>query len=100
MTGGYLLALDAGTGSCRAALFRLDGSLAGLAQREWSHPPADGIPGSQSFDPAGNWALVHVHPRRALQRDLRARRGGPGRGAGRRLLQHGRRSCAVRPAAA
>ena len=58
MTGGYLLALDAGTGSCRAALFRLDGSLAGLAQREWSHPPADGIPGSQSFDPAGNWALV------------------------------------------
>ena len=58
MTGGYLLALDAGTGSCRAALFRLDGSLAGLAQREWSHPTADGIPGSQSFDPAGNWALV------------------------------------------
>jgi autoinducer-2 kinase len=58
VTGGYLLALDAGTGSCRAALFALDGSLAGLAQREWSHPPVDGIPGSQSFDPAGNWAMI------------------------------------------
>ncbi|HEX6856282.1 MAG TPA: FGGY family carbohydrate kinase, partial [Streptosporangiaceae bacterium] len=58
MTGGYLLALDAGTGSCRAALFRLDGLLAGLAQREWSHPPVDGVPGSQSFDPAGCWAVV------------------------------------------
>ena len=61
---GYLLALDAGTGSCRAALFTPDGLLtrdgqpAALAQREWSHPPAGGIPGSQSFDPAGNWALI------------------------------------------
>ena len=58
MTGGYLLALDAGTGSCRAALFGLDGGLAGLAQREWSHPAVDGVPGSQSFDPAGCWAVV------------------------------------------
>jgi autoinducer 2 (AI-2) kinase len=58
VTGGYLLALDAGTGSCRAALFRLDGSLAGLAQREWSHPPAAGVPGSQSFDPVGCWAVI------------------------------------------
>jgi autoinducer 2 (AI-2) kinase len=55
---GYLLGLDAGTGSCRAALFTLDGRPAALAQREWSHPPADGVPGSQSFDPAGNWALI------------------------------------------
>ena len=55
---GYLLALDAGTGSCRAALFTVGGQLAALAQREWSHPPAGGIPGSQSFDPAGNWALI------------------------------------------
>jgi autoinducer 2 (AI-2) kinase len=68
VTGGYLLALDAGTGSCRAALFCLAGSLAGLAQREWSHPPADGIPGSQSFDPAGNWALVRTCIREVLSR--------------------------------
>ena len=72
MTGGYLLALDAGTGSCRAALFGLDGSLAGLAQREWSHPPAPGIPGSQSFDTAGNWALVC-----ACVRDVLSRMAGP-----------------------
>jgi autoinducer 2 (AI-2) kinase len=75
VTGGYLLALDAGTGSCRAALFRLDGSLAGLAQREWSHPPVDGIPGSQSFDPAGNWALVCTCIREVLSRV--ASRAGP-----------------------
>jgi autoinducer-2 kinase len=61
---GYLLGLDAGTGSCRAALYTRDGLCtrdgqpAALAQREWSHPPAGGIPGSQSFDPAGNWALI------------------------------------------
>ena len=55
---GYLLALDAGTGSCRAALFTLDGQPAALARREWSHPAAGGIPGSQSFDPAANWALI------------------------------------------
>ena len=36
----------------------MDGQLAALAQREWSHPPADGIPGSQSFDLAGHWALI------------------------------------------
>jgi autoinducer 2 (AI-2) kinase len=58
VTNGYLLALDAGTGSCRAAMFGLNGSLAGLAQREWSHPPVAGVPGSQSFDPAGCWAVV------------------------------------------
>ncbi|HEY8043556.1 MAG TPA: FGGY family carbohydrate kinase [Streptosporangiaceae bacterium] len=62
MTGrareGYLLALDAGTGSCRAALFTLGGQPAGLAQREWSHPAASGVPGSQSFDTAANWALI------------------------------------------
>ena len=55
---GYLLALDAGTGSCRAVLFTLDGRQAALAQREWSHPAAGGIPGSQPFDTAGNWALL------------------------------------------
>jgi autoinducer 2 (AI-2) kinase len=68
VTGGYLLALDAGTGSCRAALFGLDGELAGLAQREWSHPPVDGLPGSQSFGPAVNWALICACIREVLGR--------------------------------
>jgi autoinducer-2 kinase len=68
VTDGYLLALDAGTGSCRAALFSLDGRLAALAQREWSHRPEDGIPGSQSFDLTGNWALICACIREVLGR--------------------------------
>ena len=55
---GFLLALDAGTGGCRAALFTADGRPGALARRDWSHPADAGIPGSQSFDTAGNWALI------------------------------------------
>jgi autoinducer-2 kinase len=55
---GHLLALDAGTGSCRAVLFDLAGRQLAAAQREWSHPAARGIAGSQDFDTAGNWALI------------------------------------------
>jgi autoinducer 2 (AI-2) kinase len=55
---GYLLALDAGTGSCRAILFDLAGRQVAVAQREWSHPPVGGIAGSQNFDTAANWALI------------------------------------------
>jgi autoinducer-2 kinase len=55
---GYLLALDAGTGSCRAVLFDLSGRQLAVAQREWSHPAARGIAGSQNFDTAGNWSLI------------------------------------------
>jgi autoinducer 2 (AI-2) kinase len=55
---GCLLALDAGTGGCRAALFTADGRPVALARREWSHPADAGIPGSQSFEVAGNWELI------------------------------------------
>jgi autoinducer 2 (AI-2) kinase len=55
---GCLLALDAGTGGCRAALFTADGRPIALAGREWSHPADAGIPGSQSFDTASNWELI------------------------------------------
>jgi autoinducer 2 (AI-2) kinase len=55
---GYLLGLDAGTGSCRAVLFDLAGQETAVAQREWSHPPVPGIAGSQDFDWAGHWALI------------------------------------------
>ena len=55
---GCLLALDAGTGGCRAALFTADGRPAALARREWSHPADAGIPGSQSFEVARNWELI------------------------------------------
>lgn len=52
------MALDAGTGSCRAVLFDLAGRQVALAQREWSHPSDPGIAGSQNFDTAGNWTLI------------------------------------------
>jgi autoinducer 2 (AI-2) kinase len=55
---GYLMALDAGTGSCRAVLFDLAGRQVALAQREWSHPAVDGIDGSQHFATARNWSLI------------------------------------------
>ena len=55
---GCLLALDAGTGGCRTALFTADGGPVALARREWSHPAEAGIPGSQSFEVAGNWELI------------------------------------------
>ena len=90
---GYLLALDAGTGSCRAALFTAwtDG------RPPWPSAngpirPTPGIPGSQSFDTAGNWALIC-----ACIREVLAAVPGPAGGAGRRLLQHGRRAGALRP---
>jgi autoinducer-2 kinase len=63
---GYLLGLDAGTGSCRAVLFDLAGREAAVAQREWSHPPVPGIAGSQDFDWAGHWALICVCIREVL----------------------------------
>lgn len=53
-----LLALDAGTGSCRAVLFAVDGKQVGIAQREWSHAELPGVPGSQIFDTDGNWRLI------------------------------------------
>ncbi|MGH2867264.1 MAG: autoinducer-2 kinase [Solirubrobacteraceae bacterium] len=69
-----LLAIDAGTGSCRAALFTPDGRQTALASREWSHPAPRGVPGGATFDIDRNWGLIcacvrsvmsqsHTHPR-------------------------------------
>ena len=63
---GYLLGLDAGTGSCRAVLYDLAGREAAVAQREWSHPPVPGVAGSQHFDWAGHWALICACIREAV----------------------------------
>jgi autoinducer 2 (AI-2) kinase len=52
------MAIDAGTGSCRAALFDEEGRQVAIAQREWSHSPVSGVPGSQSFDTERNWRLI------------------------------------------
>jgi autoinducer 2 (AI-2) kinase len=61
-----LLAVDAGTGSCRAVLFDTTGAQIAIGQREYSHHPAAGVPGSQVFDTAANWELVCQCIREAL----------------------------------
>lgn len=58
MTGRYLLAIDAGTGSCRAVLFTEAGEQVGVAQREWTHHESPGVPGGQDFDVRAGWQSI------------------------------------------
>jgi autoinducer 2 (AI-2) kinase len=58
MTSRYLLAIDAGTGSCRAVLFTETGDQAGVGQREWTHSAPPGIPGAQDFDVDAGWRAI------------------------------------------
>lgn len=62
----YLLALDLGTGSCRAVLFDERGTQVAIGQREWSHPPVARVPGSQEFDTTRGWRLIAECCREAL----------------------------------
>ncbi len=66
MTDDLLLAIDAGTGSCRAVLMSTDGAQVAIGQREYSHPAAPGIPGSQVFDTDSNWRLICECVREAI----------------------------------
>lgn len=54
----HLLAIDAGTGSVRSALFTREGRFVGAASRPWSHLPEPGVPGSMGFDTEHNWRLI------------------------------------------
>ena len=58
MKDGYLLAIDAGTGSCRAVLFDPMGNQYALVQREWSHSSLPAFPGSQIFETQTNWESI------------------------------------------
>jgi autoinducer 2 (AI-2) kinase len=58
MTGRYLLAIDAGTGSCRAVLFTETGAQVAGSLREWTHPEPPDAPGGQDFDVESNWRLI------------------------------------------
>lgn len=58
MSERLLLAIDAGTGSCRAVLFAPDGAQLAICQREYSHPELTGHPGSQVFQTKENWRLI------------------------------------------
>ncbi|RYV49776.1 autoinducer-2 kinase [Pengzhenrongella frigida] len=62
----HVLAIDAGTGSVRAALFTLEGALTAAASRQWEHDPEPGVPGSMSFATDRNWSLIVECVREAL----------------------------------
>lgn len=64
----HTLAIDLGTGSCRAVLFAEDGTQVAIGQREWSHAALPGAPGSQVFDTTRNWRLICECIREALAR--------------------------------
>ena len=66
MSPELLLAIDAGTGSCRAVLFDVDGEQVAIAQREYAHAEQPGVPGSQVFDTSCNWTLIAECVRDAL----------------------------------
>src|SRR5215831_5749744 len=69
MTGGpgrYLLAVDAGTGSCRALLFSVTGEQVAVSLREWTHREPPDAPGGQDFDVEGNWTAITACIRDAL----------------------------------
>jgi autoinducer 2 (AI-2) kinase len=68
VSGELLLALDAGTGSCRAVLFDVDGRQIGMAQREWTHKELAGVPGSQVFDTETNWRLIAECVRQVVEK--------------------------------
>jgi autoinducer 2 (AI-2) kinase len=62
----HIMAIDLGTGSCRAIVFDEAGSQLAVGQREWSHAALPGFPGSQVFDSARNWQLICECMREAL----------------------------------
>ena len=62
----HTLAIDLGTGSCRAILFAEDGTQVAAGQREWRHEALPGYPGSQVFDTANGWKLICECIREAL----------------------------------
>jgi autoinducer 2 (AI-2) kinase len=58
MSGEYLMAIDAGTGSVRAVVFDTRGKQIGCCQREWKHREDPRYPGSMDFDWNTNWSLT------------------------------------------
>ena len=58
MSNTYLMAIDAGTGSIRAAIFDADGKQIGCSAREWTHRQDPRFPGSMDFDWTTNWRLA------------------------------------------
>ncbi|MDA4113265.1 MAG: autoinducer-2 kinase [Thaumarchaeota archaeon] len=62
----YVMAIDVGTGSCRAVVFDRAGRQISIAQQEWAHRPLPGVPGSQVFETRRNWGLISRCVRESL----------------------------------
>jgi autoinducer-2 kinase len=62
----YVMAVDAGTGSCRAVIFDRAGRQVSIAQHEWVHHSLPDVPGSQVFDTKRNWELISHSIREAM----------------------------------
>ncbi|MDR1247726.1 MAG: autoinducer-2 kinase [Treponema sp.] len=68
MSGEFIMAIDAGTGSVRAVIFDDRGNQIGCVQREWKHNEDPRYPGSMDFDWKTNWALTCSCIREALSK--------------------------------
>jgi len=66
VTPGCVVALDAGTGSGRAAVFDLEGHLLGLAAEDWTFRVPEDEPLGSEFDPEQVWATLARATRRAM----------------------------------
>ncbi|MFC4171414.1 autoinducer-2 kinase [Microvirga sp. GCM10011540] len=68
MTNALVMAIDAGTGSCRAIIFDTKGDEIGAAQREWTHHSDPAVPSSFDFDTEANGKLIDAVISEALSR--------------------------------
>jgi len=78
MKPDYVIALDAGSGSWRSAVFDSGGNLLGLAAEDWSPYTPENEPLGSEFDPQEMWAVLCRTIRRAMEQagaDPRAVRG-------------------------
>jgi autoinducer 2 (AI-2) kinase len=55
---GFLLAIDAGTGSARAVVFDEKANQLGVGQEEWAHDTENGVVGAMNFDCKNGWEVV------------------------------------------
>jgi autoinducer 2 (AI-2) kinase len=65
---GHLLAVDAGTGGCRASVFTDQGRPVAEARRGWTLAPDPRWPGSVEFDTGAAWELIAACIRESLAR--------------------------------
>jgi autoinducer-2 kinase len=63
---GHLLAIDAGTGGCRAVVFTDEGGYVAEAGRRWTQPADPRDPGAAGFDTEAAWRLIGACVRESL----------------------------------